>query len=106
MNSLQPILEERILVVDDDESIREIISSMLTHAGYDCRAVSSGQEAIAALQSDDNYALLLSDLAMEGMDGFAVLDRVEHLAASDAGRDGHGGPRHFGCPGRHSQRSL
>jgi|HubBroStandDraft_4_1064222.scaffolds.fasta_scaffold01209_8 putative nucleotidyltransferase with HDIG domain len=79
MSSVRPILEEQILVVDDDESIREIISSMLTHAGYASRSVSSGQEAIAALQSDDNYALLLSDLAMEGMDGFGVLDRVRLL---------------------------
>ena len=36
--------EERILVVDDDESIREIISSMLTHAGYECRTVTSAPE--------------------------------------------------------------
>ena len=71
--------EERILVVDDDESIREIISSMLTHAGYECRTVTSGQEVIAALQADDSYALLLSDLAMEGMDGFAILERVKRL---------------------------
>ncbi len=72
-------LEERILVVDDDESILEIISSMLTHAGYKCHTVSSGQEAIDALQTDDNYALLLSDLAMEGIDGFGILERIEKL---------------------------
>ncbi len=79
MSSGRPIPEEHILVVDDDESIREIISSMLTHAGYASRTVSSGQEAIDVLQSDDNYALLLSDLAMEGMDGFGVLDQVRRL---------------------------
>jgi len=79
MNSVRTTLEERILVVDDDESILEIISSMLTHAGYECRTVTSGQQVIAALQADDNYALLLSDLAMEGMDGFAVLERVKRL---------------------------
>ena len=43
------------------------------------RTVTSGQEVIAALQADDNYALLLSDLAMEGMDGFAILERVQRL---------------------------
>jgi len=79
MSSIRPILEERILVVDDDDFIREIISSILTHAGHPCHAVSSGEEAIRALQSDENYALLLSDLAMEGMDGFGVLDRVRRL---------------------------
>jgi putative nucleotidyltransferase with HDIG domain len=68
--------DERILVVDDDESIREIMSSMLAHAGFECRSVPSGHDAIAALQSDNNFALMLSDLAMEGMDGFALLDRI------------------------------
>ncbi len=78
-NSLQTKLEERVLVVDDDESILEIISSMLTHAGYACKAVTSGPEVVAVLQADDNYALLLSDLAMEGMDGFGILERVKKL---------------------------
>ncbi len=73
------MLEERILVVDDNESIREIISSMLRNAGYECRAVTSGAEVIAALQADDSYALLLSDLAMDGMDGLALLERVKRL---------------------------
>lgn len=71
--------DERILVVDDDESIREIMSSMLAHAGFECRSVTSGYEAITALQSDANYALMLSDLAMEGMDGFALLDRIRRI---------------------------
>ena len=78
-NSLQLKLGERILVVDDDESILQIISLILTQAGYDCRTVMSGPEAVTALQADNNYALLLCDLAMEGMDGFAVLDRAKHL---------------------------
>ena len=81
MNSIHPKLEERILVVDDDDSVLEIISSMLTNAGYDCRTVTSGQKAIAALQADGSYALLLCDLAMEDMDGFAVLQRAKRLQA-------------------------
>lgn len=73
--------DERILVVDDDESIRDLISSMLAHAGYPCRTASSGPEAISALNADPGYALLLSDLAMDGMDGLALLDRVRKLDA-------------------------
>jgi putative nucleotidyltransferase with HDIG domain len=73
------MVDERILVVDDDESIREIMSSMLAHAGFACRGVGSGQEAIATLQSDNNFALMLSDLAMEGMDGFTLLNRIRRI---------------------------
>jgi putative nucleotidyltransferase with HDIG domain len=76
MNSGQIMNTERILVVDDDSSIREIISAMLSQAGYNCSAVGSAQEAIVALQVDDAYALLLSDIAMEGMDGMVLLERV------------------------------
>lgn len=76
MSSDHAMFEERILVVDDDGSIRDVVSSMLTSAGYECRAVTSGRDAAAALQADDNFALLLSDLTMEGIDGFALLERV------------------------------
>jgi putative nucleotidyltransferase with HDIG domain len=69
------MIQEPILVVDDEDSIRNLVSSALQHSGYGCYAVRSGQEAMAALEADD-YALLLSGLAMEGMDGFALLDYV------------------------------
>ena len=79
MSSPKPIFDERILVVDDDGSIRDLIASMLSTAGFECRTVASGKEALAALQAEPKYDLLLSDLAMEGMDGFALLDRVRKL---------------------------
>jgi len=70
------MVDERILVVDDDESVRDTISSMLAHAGFECLTVTSGEDAIVALEADSKYALLLSDLAMQGMDGFALLERI------------------------------
>jgi DNA-binding NtrC family response regulator len=73
------MIDEHILVVDDDESIRQMMSSMLSHAGFECRTVGSGQEAISVLQSDGSYGLLLSDLAMKDMDGFALLDRIRRI---------------------------
>lgn len=79
LNFIRTMFQERILVVDDDESVRELMSSMLTQAGYGCFTVNSGPEAIAALQNDHAYALLLSDLAMEGVDGHALLERVRRL---------------------------
>jgi len=73
-------LDDRILVVDDDESIRDLITSMLAHSGYECRAVNSAEAALAELQSSAKYALMLSDLAMDGMDGLSLLQRVRRLA--------------------------
>ena len=66
---------ERILVVDDEEPIREIISSMLSAAGYKTRQACSGMEALAILNATGEFELMLSDLMMAEMDGIALLER-------------------------------
>jgi len=68
---------ERILVVDDEEPIREIVSSMLMSAGYECQQAGSGLEALAILESDEDFALMLSDLMMAGLDGIGLLERTK-----------------------------
>jgi putative nucleotidyltransferase with HDIG domain len=68
---------DRILVVDDEEAIREIVSSMLTSANYKCRQASSGLEALALLESGDEFELMLSDLMMAGLDGIGLLERTK-----------------------------
>jgi cyclic di-GMP phosphodiesterase len=79
MDSPNFTLEDRILVVDDDASIRDLITTILSHSGYECRAIGSAQAALTSLQSSTKYSLVLSDLAMEGMDGFALLERIRKL---------------------------
>ncbi len=70
---------ERILVVDDEEPIREIVSSMLSAGGkYAClqasfRRRSPGPTRVRVKQ----FALMLSDLMMAGMDGIALLERAK-----------------------------
>ncbi|HKE30128.1 MAG TPA: HD domain-containing phosphohydrolase [Candidatus Angelobacter sp.] len=68
---------ERILVVDDEEPIREIISSMLSAAGYKTRQAASGMEALAILNSTGEFELVLSDLMMAELDGIALLERAK-----------------------------
>src|SRR6266699_5729007 len=68
---------DRILVVDDEESIREIVSSMLTTAGYKCHQASSGNEALALLESGEKFELMLSDLMMANLDGIGLLERTK-----------------------------
>src|SRR6266567_1100839 len=72
---LFPMATERILVVDDEEPIREIISSMLNAAGYKTRQAASGMEALAVLNSTGEFELMLSDLMMAELDGIALLER-------------------------------
>ncbi|HXZ33332.1 MAG TPA: HD domain-containing phosphohydrolase [Terriglobales bacterium] len=68
---------DRILVVDDEEAIREIVCSMLTAANYKCAQASSGQKALALLDSGDEFELMLSDLMMADLDGIALLERTK-----------------------------
>jgi putative nucleotidyltransferase with HDIG domain len=68
---------ERILVVDDEEAIREIVSSMLTTAGYACKQAGSGMEALGVLTSGEEFELMLSDLMMADLDGIGLLERTK-----------------------------
>jgi len=68
---------DRILIVDDEEAIREIVASMLTMAGYHCQQACSGVEALAILQSGEEFELMLSDLMMAELDGIGLLERTK-----------------------------
>jgi len=68
---------ERILVVDDEEAIREIVTSMLSSAGYNCRQATSGMDALKTLESGAEFELMLSDLMMAELDGIGLLERTK-----------------------------
>src|SRR3984893_1697215 len=68
---------DRILVVDDEETIREIVCSMLTTASYKCLQAASGMEALALLESGEEFELMLSDLMMANLDGIGLLERTK-----------------------------
>jgi putative nucleotidyltransferase with HDIG domain len=68
---------DRILIVDDEEAIREIVSSMLTAAHYKCSQASSGLQALALLESGEEFELMLSDLMMADLDGIGLLERTK-----------------------------
>ncbi|MDP9159840.1 MAG: restriction endonuclease [Acidobacteriota bacterium] len=66
----------QILVVDDEEPIREIICSMLSSANYQCRAVAGGQEALTLLDSGEVFDLVIHDLLNSPIDGIDLLCRL------------------------------
>src|ERR1700676_496005 len=69
-------MPDRILVVDDEEPIREIVASMLGTAGYACKQAASGMEALAVLNSGEEFELMRSDLMMADLDGIGVSERA------------------------------
>lgn len=75
-----PFLKEaRLLVVDDEESLRITTAAIFEREGYIVDTASSGDEAIDLLSKAD-YDLVLTDLHMEGGDGISVLNRIRQQA--------------------------
>jgi len=70
-------MADRILVVDDEEAIREIVGAILGAAGYTWKQASSGMEALALLNSGEQFELMLSDLMMADLDGIGLLERTK-----------------------------
>jgi len=76
-----PIRAGRILVADDDEGIRLIISAVLAHAGFEVSAASDGQQAWEALL-DGHYDLLVTDNEMPGLPGIKLIERIREEGMS------------------------
>jgi putative nucleotidyltransferase with HDIG domain len=70
-------MPDRILVVDDEEAIREIVCAILAAHGYTWKQASSGMEALALLNSGEVFELMLSDLMMADLDGIGLLERTK-----------------------------
>jgi CheY-like chemotaxis protein len=66
----------RILVADDDLTIRQLVCTLIKRDGYFVDCVSDGQEAISKLEEHD-YAVILLDLMMPRVDGFGVIDYLK-----------------------------
>jgi putative nucleotidyltransferase with HDIG domain len=66
---------EKILVVDDEEAIREVISTLLEAQGFQCTTCSNGKLGLEAFRKD-TFDLVLSDIVMPEMDGLKLLGEL------------------------------
>jgi CheY-like chemotaxis protein/anti-sigma regulatory factor (Ser/Thr protein kinase) len=69
----------RLLVVDDDSSMLELVRAMLADTEWNVTGVQSGKEALARAQ-DQPYDVVLTDILMPGMDGLALLSELRARA--------------------------
>ena len=69
----------RILLAEDDMSMREYLARALERTGYSVTAVDRGTTALKLLQTD-NFDLLLTDIVMPEMDGIELAQRAATLA--------------------------
>jgi CheY-like chemotaxis protein len=81
-----PVAPLRILLADDDAAIRELTELLLTRQGHTVTAVSSGQEALRALEQEPFDVILLDD-EMPRLSGAETAKRIRALENSRAGSD-------------------
>ena len=70
-----------VLVVDDDDDVREVAAGMLEDLGYVVVQASNGPCALAILQERDDLDVMVTDIRMPGMSGLELSDRVGQLRA-------------------------
>jgi cyclic di-GMP phosphodiesterase len=67
-------LKRRVLVVDDEPAVCNLLGEKLTLAGYDCRVCSNGQAALECLAAE-TFEAIISDMNMPGISGLVLLDK-------------------------------
>ena len=72
---MSPVPDVRILVVDDEEMIRDVILRLLQRDGYECSAAGNADEALEALAADD-FAMALIDMNMPGRSGLDLAGEI------------------------------
>lgn len=68
----------RVLIVDDEISVRMILMKALTKAGFYCREAETGEAAMIRVQAEP-FDLVISDISMPGMDGMELLKKVKSI---------------------------
>src|SRR4051794_37554270 len=71
----------KVLLVDDDKDLLQLIAMRLTASGYDVTAVESGESALASL-AVSRPLVVVTDLRMQGMDGMALFDAIHRDSPS------------------------
>jgi len=77
MDQTLDILGARILIVDDQDANVQLLEGVLGEAGYTCVSSTMNPQEVCALHRKNRYDLILLDLQMPGMDGFAVMTGLE-----------------------------
>ena len=73
--------QPRVLVIDDNSSIREVVRSLLASFGYDCQTAADGAQGLARFD-EGGWDLVLTDLAMPEMNGWEVADAIRQRSST------------------------
>jgi two-component system cell cycle sensor histidine kinase/response regulator CckA len=74
-----PSRPARILLVDDEETVRRVTGRLLEKLGYRVRAAGDADEALALLRDGERFDLVVTDVVMPGLSGIEMAERMRHL---------------------------
>ncbi|HJX11851.1 MAG TPA: response regulator, partial [Candidatus Binatia bacterium] len=81
METEEKKIKGRILVVDDEERIRDAVKRALERVGYVVETSLNGGETLEKIQKD-SFDMVICDIKMPGMDGVTLLDRIKEYDPS------------------------
>ena len=70
-------MKPNLLIVDDEQVIREVLTEKLTSSGYHCEVAPNSTEALRKLDNSHLFSLVLSDIDMPGMNGMQLLREIK-----------------------------
>jgi len=78
---MRTVANERILVVDDEVGIRDLVATYLRNEGFDVETVATGEDALARFRADEPRLVVL-DLRLPGMSGLDVLREIRSTSSA------------------------
>jgi DNA-binding response OmpR family regulator len=72
-------MQKTVLVVDDEDSLREFAAKLIEKRGYQVLKAASGNDALAVLRSGVGVDLVVLDVMMPGLDGLQTLEQIRNL---------------------------
>jgi len=73
------LAQKRVLVVDDEPLVRDVIASVLTHWGWQVTKADNAEEGLKLLGTDDKFVAGIFDVTMPGMSGIELCDKARQL---------------------------
>lgn len=74
------MIKDRILIVDDDPDIRQVIKVLLSSEGYEIEEAENGEVALKKFQEDPKYDIVVLDIMMPGMNGIEVCTALREIS--------------------------
>lgn len=73
-------MTQKILVVDDEKDIRELVSALLEREGYEVTKLSNGSEAVDTVKSGERFSLIVMDIIMPEMNGIDAVKNIRTVS--------------------------